>query len=109
MDTIIENEMKAETNLDSQALLGISNFSAGYDASLILKNVDMVVPRNQVVALLGRNGVGKTTLLNSILGLVPSSGGSMTFDGRASRFGSLHETPRSRKRSTFHAHLRRTR
>ena len=83
MDTIIENEMKAETNLDSQALLGISNFSAGYDASLILKNVDMVVPRNQVVALLGRNGVGKTTLLNSILGLVPSSGGSMTFDGRA--------------------------
>ena len=83
MDTIIENEMKAETNLDSQALLGISNFSAGYDASLILKNVDVVVPRNQVVALLGRNGVGKTTLLNSILGLVPSSGGSMTFDGRA--------------------------
>ena len=83
MDTIIENEMKAKTNLDSQALLDISNFSAGYDAALILKNVDMVVPRKQVVALLGRNGVGKTTLLNSILGLVPSSGGSMTFDGRA--------------------------
>lgn len=81
MNTMIEYEAKAKKLSDDEILLNIDEFSAGYDASLILKNVSMKVPRNQVVALLGRNGVGKTTLLNAIMGLVPASGGSMTFDG----------------------------
>ena len=86
MNTMVEVEVEVEIQpkqlSDDGTLLNIDKFSAGYDASLILKNVSMSVPRNQVVALLGRNGVGKTTLLNSIMGLVPASGGSMTFDGR---------------------------
>lgn len=88
MNTMVEVEVEVEVEIqpkqlsDDGTLLNIDKFSAGYDASLILKNVSMSVPRNQVVALLGRNGVGKTTLLNSIMGLVPASGGSMTFDGR---------------------------
>lgn len=82
MNTMTDYEGKAKKLSDDEILLSIDEFSAGYDASLILKNVSIAVPRNQVVALLGRNGVGKTTLLNSIMGLVSASGGSMTFNGR---------------------------
>lgn len=65
------------------ALLSMQGVSAGYDESLILKGVTMEVPERKVVALLGRNGVGKTTLLNTILGIVKASSGSIIFDGRA--------------------------
>lgn len=82
MDPIVEERPNSASILEEGPLLKIEKFSAGYDESLVLKEVSLEVPRNKVVALLGRNGVGKTTLLNSILGLVSSSGGSMTFDGR---------------------------
>jgi len=82
MDAIVEERPGSSSVLEEGPLLEIDNFSAGYDESLVLKEVSLDVPRNKVVALLGRNGVGKTTLLNSILGLVSSSGGSIMFDGR---------------------------
>jgi len=81
MDTIIEEKAQAASSESSDTLVEIDDFSAGYDESLILKNVSIIVPRNRVVALLGRNGVGKTTLLNSIMGLVSASAGSIRFDG----------------------------
>ncbi len=81
MDTNVESCLELDLEKNDSPLLVIDDFSAGYDESLVLKDVSLKVPRNKVVALLGRNGVGKTTLLNSILGLVKSSGGSMTFDG----------------------------
>ncbi len=81
MDTVIEKDEASSEVPVVDALVAMDGFCAGYDESLILKNVSMVVPRNQVVALLGRNGVGKTTLLNSIMGLVTASAGSIRFDG----------------------------
>ncbi len=81
MDTLT-NSIEADASVQKHdALLRIDGYSAGYDESLILKNVDLQVGRKEVVALLGRNGVGKTTLLNSILGLVSGGGGSIEFDG----------------------------
>jgi ABC-type branched-subunit amino acid transport system ATPase component len=53
------------------SLLTVDSLTASYDESLILRGISMEIPRNSVVALLGRNGVGKTTLLRSIMGLVP--------------------------------------
>ncbi|PDH28228.1 MAG: urea ABC transporter ATP-binding subunit UrtE [Puniceicoccaceae bacterium MED-G30] len=72
------------TNPESQPddiLLTVDGLKASYDESLILRGVDMVVPRNSVVALLGRNGVGKTTLLRSIMGLIPRTEGHIEFAG----------------------------
>lgn len=63
--------------------LELRKVSAGYDASLILKDVDLRVGKEKVVALLGRNGVGKTTLLKTIMGLVKMQSGDLLVEGKS--------------------------
>jgi ABC-type multidrug transport system ATPase subunit len=53
-----------------------------YGSSHTLRDVSFDVPTGGVTALLGRNGVGKTTLLKCLMGVVPVRGGSITFDGQ---------------------------
>ena len=53
-----------------------------YGGSHILRNVAFEVPAGKVTALLGRNGVGKTTLLRSLMGLVPIRTGTVTFEDK---------------------------
>lgn len=62
-------------------MLRIKNFQVSYGGSLILQGVDMQVPQGQIVALMGRNGVGKTTLMKSVVGLVPHRAGQVLLDG----------------------------
>ncbi len=62
------------------AKLQLKGVDAGYDESLILRGVDIEVPQSQVVSLLGRNGVGKTTTLRTIMGIVKTSTGVVSFD-----------------------------
>ena len=62
-------------------MLSLSNISVSYDGSRILRNLSLTVPASGLVCLMGRNGVGKTTTLKSILGLVRLDGGSVTIDG----------------------------
>ena len=50
----------------AEPLLTVEALKASYDESIILRGIDMIVPPNSVVALLGRNGVGKTSLLRRI-------------------------------------------
>ncbi|MGL5874428.1 MAG: urea ABC transporter ATP-binding subunit UrtE [Xenococcaceae cyanobacterium] len=63
-------------------MLNISNLNVYYGESHILRNVDLNVPRGQMICLIGRNGVGKTTLLKTIMGLLKSRGGKIVFDDR---------------------------
>ena len=63
-------------------LLEVQGVEAGYDSSRVLHGVDLQVGGGQAVALLGRNGVGKTTLINAIMGIVRPTAGSVRFDGR---------------------------
>lgn len=65
-----------------EPLLKLDAISSGYDESLILRSVGMEVAPNQVVALLGRNGVGKTTLLRTIMGIVSTRSGEIHFGGK---------------------------
>lgn len=64
-------------------LLSVEGLKASYDESIILRGIDMTVKPNSVVALLGRNGVGKTSLLRSIMGLMPKTEGAINFEGQA--------------------------
>lgn len=62
------------------ALLQVSGLNVEVFGSRILRDVSFAVPQGGVTALLGRNGVGKTTTLRSIIGLMPGTG-SVVFDG----------------------------
>ena len=62
-------------------MLAVEGLDAGYGGSQILWHVGLGVSSGQVVCFMGRNGVGKTTLLKTIMGLLPARGGSVTLDG----------------------------
>ncbi len=63
-------------------LLKLEQVRAGYGGSQVLTDLDIVVHAGEAVALLGRNGVGKTTTLRAITGTVAKSAGRIHFDGR---------------------------
>ncbi len=63
-------------------LLTLKGVGAGYNTSDVLQNIDLDVREGEVVALLGRNGVGKTTTLMTVMGLLKPSRGSITFAGQ---------------------------
>jgi urea transport system ATP-binding protein len=63
-------------------LLGLEGVSAAYGGTVICQEVRLTVDCGEVVCLLGRNGVGKTTLLRSIMGIVPNGGGRILFNDR---------------------------
>jgi branched-chain amino acid transport system ATP-binding protein len=64
------------------ALLEVRTLRAGYRGSVVLHDVDLTVREGQAVALLGRNGVGKTTFLAAVMGLLKPISGSVRLQGR---------------------------
>src|SRR5246127_3477890 len=58
-------------------LLKVDGLRAGYGEAVVLPNMSLALPEGQVLALLGRNGTGKTTLINSIVGITRRFGGSV--------------------------------
>ncbi len=63
-------------------MLEVRNINTFYDTSHILQGVTLEVGKGEIVAVLGRNGVGKTTLVRSIVGVTPPRSGSILFQGR---------------------------
>jgi branched-chain amino acid transport system ATP-binding protein len=63
------------------SLLEVKGLNTYYGDSHILFDVSLMVDRNEVVALLGRNGAGKSTTLKSLMGVVTPQAGSIVFDG----------------------------
>jgi branched-chain amino acid transport system ATP-binding protein len=62
-------------------LLTIEQLSAGYGEAVVLSNVSLTLAEGQALALLGRNGMGKTTLVNTIVGVTRYFGGKIALDG----------------------------
>src|SRR5262245_2442774 len=62
-------------------LLTIDNLRAGYGEAVVLPGMSLSLPESQVLALLGRNGTGKTTLINSIVGITRRFGGALKLGG----------------------------
>ncbi len=63
-------------------LLKIDRLRAGYGEAVVLKDVSLSLAEGQALALLGRNGMGKTTLVNSIVGVTRHRGGTVSLDGK---------------------------
>jgi branched-chain amino acid transport system ATP-binding protein len=63
-------------------LLAVEGLSAGYGEAVVLTDIGFTIADGQSMALLGRNGTGKTTLINSIVGLTTHKAGSIRLDGR---------------------------
>jgi urea transport system ATP-binding protein len=76
-------------------MLSIRNLHQYYGGSHILRDVSLEARPGQVTVVLGRNGVGKTTLLKALMGLVPIRSGSIEFEGRPLQ----HATPYQRARA----------
>jgi len=64
------------------SLLQVEKLNQYYGAAHTLRGVSMTVEKGQCVALLGRNGVGKTTLLKCLMGVLPAASGKVVFNGR---------------------------
>ncbi len=60
----------------------INGITSAYGETVILRDVEMDIPEGKVVALMGRNGVGKTTLLKTVMGLVRPTSGAIEHDGK---------------------------
>ena len=65
------------------SLLSVESINTFYDLSQILFDVSLAIEEKETVALLGRNGVGKTTTMRSIIGLTPPRSGSISFGNEA--------------------------
>lgn len=60
----------------------ISNLVSGYGQSQILHELELDVAKKEIVAVMGRNGMGKTTLFKSLMGILPTWGGQIQVDGK---------------------------
>ncbi|MGK9053913.1 ABC transporter ATP-binding protein [Xaviernesmea oryzae] len=73
-------------------LLQVSNLNAWYGESHVLHGVDMTVGEGETITILGRNGVGKTTTLRTIVGIIRERKGEIRFGGRDMLGVPLHKT-----------------
>ncbi|MFD0852839.1 ATP-binding cassette domain-containing protein, partial [Actinomadura adrarensis] len=76
-------------------LLTVRGLRAGYDGTTVLDGVDFTVPAGRVVALLGRNGVGKTTFVHTVMGMVKPYSGSVRIGERELAGAPAHVVARS--------------
>ncbi|WP_163581551.1 urea ABC transporter ATP-binding subunit UrtE [Gracilibacillus saliphilus] len=60
-------------------MLSIKGLEAGYEESMVIREIDMEVKENQVICVMGRNGVGKSTLLKTIIGILHSKKGTIHY------------------------------
>jgi ABC-type branched-subunit amino acid transport system ATPase component len=62
-------------------MFDVRNLSAAYGQSQVLHGIDLSVERGEIVVLVGRNGMGKSTLMKSLIGVMPARSGQIVVDG----------------------------
>ncbi len=62
-------------------MLNIADFHVAYGQSEVLHGLNLSVAQNEIVAVMGRNGMGKTTLMKALMGILPTKQGSVTMNG----------------------------
>jgi urea transport system ATP-binding protein len=66
---------------EGAAMFDVRNLSAAYGQSQVLHGIDLSVERGEIVVLVGRNGMGKSTLMKSLIGVMPARSGQIVVDG----------------------------
>src|ERR1700733_13899912 len=72
----------SERSTSASSMLAIKGLNQFYGGSHILWDIDLDVPVGSCTCLMGRNGMGKTTLLKCIMGLLPAASGQILYEGR---------------------------
>ena len=67
--------------MSDMALLEVKNLEVNYGLIKAVKGVSFEVNKGEIVALIGANGAGKTTIMHALNCIIPKSGGTVTFDG----------------------------
>lgn len=62
-------------------MFNVSNLASGYGQSQVIHDLNFTVNKQEIVAVMGRNGMGKTTLFKTLMGILPTRGGSVKVDG----------------------------
>ena len=62
-------------------MFNVTNLASGYGQSQVIHDLNFQVGKQEIVAVMGRNGMGKTTLFKTLMGILPTRGGSVTIDG----------------------------
>jgi urea transport system ATP-binding protein len=68
-------------NQDTRKMFEVRNLSSAYGQSEVLHGIDLSVAQGEIVALVGRNGMGKSTLMKSLIGVMPARSGQIVVDG----------------------------
>jgi urea transport system ATP-binding protein len=63
-------------------MLNIANLASGYGQSEVIHDISLNVEKQEIVAVMGRNGMGKTTLFKTLMGILPTRSGSVKVDGQ---------------------------
>ncbi len=63
-------------------MLAVNNLEVGYGQSLVIPELSFEAEKGQIVGIVGRNGMGKSTLFRSLIGMIPSRSGTISLDGK---------------------------
>ena len=85
--------------VSTKTLIEIHNLSVRFGRQVVLRAIDLTLPRGQTLAIIGESGCGKTVLLKTMIGLVQPTTGEVLFDTQ--RLADLNEKELTRQRMRF--------
>ena len=73
--------LKSILDINGKSVLAVRNYRVAYGQSEVIRGINLSIAPSEIVAILGRNGMGKTTLMKSLIGMIPARLGNVELDG----------------------------
>ena len=87
--------MSAGAQVDTRPLLSVEGLTAGYSGAMVIEEVSLALRPGEILTVLGKNGMGKTTLLKTIMGFVRAAGGTVRLGGEDATRRAPHRMARA--------------